>query len=184
MFFDQREIVNHVSEVVISGPLFKKNGKPVGWFAHNGRQIGKPVNPSKVGGNFAGQNAFLIQKKDGSIDIIPYDKIKKTDFNDVQFGFQNGRQLLFEENGETINKHNPNSPNRHDRIGIGYVEGTHEVIIIQKEECTYYELAEELKKQGATEAIYLDGFAVMSIDDMKKYEQGKVPDNAYKIHFH
>ncbi len=149
--FGKSSNTNQYLHIIVNGPLVNENGRPVGGYVDNYAQRKEWVNPSTKNGNFAADNCIFGLDVEGKMRLIPYKNFSHT--TNFIWAFQNGRRLL--HNG--VNKHNASSPNKYIRSGIGFDQNNNIYIIVSKTPVTYWQLAQEFKKTGCKEALYLDG---------------------------
>lgn len=186
LYLDERGLQDH-DRLVINGPLFHADGKPVGGYItpiidERGRketriQMQPLTDPASGGGNFALKNYIFGKIKGGGFFMQPYSPRMRIEDFQTEFAIQNGVALLVEGK----NLHPKISSHRKTRIGIGYNSKTQHFYIVDSQlPITFHGLAERLRKAGADNAIYLDGNATGYED--KEGKTGALPNNAVKIH--
>ena len=166
-------------EIVVNGPLFNDQGKPVGGYIKDGIVQQPFVTPQSGGGNFADNNGVIGQKKDGSKFLLNYDQWTHKNFNDadVAWAFQNGP--ILEMNGN--NPHSPSTARRDiPRTALGFNAAGDMVIIASKGPSNMFDMGEALKKEGAVGGIFLDGANVGYLADGK--QNGNMVDGSTTIH--
>lgn len=177
----------------VNWPLFGKDNQPVGWYIapvkeeeekrENEKKSPKVkdfINPASLPPeeqwNFAVDNWIFWLDEDWALHLIPYDE--RNDDIDFTRAFQNWPILLLD--GE--NRRNPESTSRYSRSGIWFTPEWRAFVIYSDEPVTFYEFAELFKKQGCTNAIYLDGNIAAGYED-KTGSHGQLDKDAIKLQF-
>jgi len=183
---------NEQLSYVVNGPLYGKDGKPVGGYVVReqlyrattkeyyeiGRQVKNWVDPVDYGGNFKEDNGIFGLTMSGDMILQRYENwIQKP--KNLLWGFQNGMILLL----EGTNLHGKSSQSKYVRSGVGYRDDGSLVVAISKTPINFYELGEVLRNQGCRNAIYLDGSMVAVGYCSPKASYGFDPD-AIKIQFY
>lgn len=138
---------------VVNGPLVGTNGKPVGGY-YDRRLRKKWIVPSNKRGNFSKRNGIFGQDSLGRMFMFPYNKwIKIKETVGIKWAFQNGQMLVL----DSANWQNPNSKSKYVRSGIGYLASGKIIVIVSRKKVTLWSFAEKFRKEGCTNAIFLDG---------------------------
>jgi uncharacterized protein YigE (DUF2233 family) len=154
------------AELIVSGPLFGKTGKPVGGIIENGRWIqekladGPEIENWGANFNFANLGGVFTVGKDGLLHIYHY--AERIAEKNVKFGFQSGPILVSNgiiSQGQGAFKL-PQTKHKSKRAGIGCRDGKI-VVIISKEKISLSDFAKIFVEENVSDALYLDGFQVV-----------------------
>lgn len=175
--FGKSSKVSELMPWVVNGMIFDSDYSPTGGYIDNGVQKKNWTNPSTKTGNFAIRNGIFGKTKTGKMIMISYEDLRLLPA--MQWAFQNGPILL--QQGK--NMCNEKSDSYYTRSGIGYKDGGSIVIILALDSCTPWDLAEELKRQGCIDAIYLDGANPIGYAIYMPFESIGLDPSAIKLQF-
>jgi hypothetical protein len=167
-------------EVIMNGPLFGADNKPVGGFIQDGKVVQDFVTPASGGGNFADTNGIIGQKKDGTSFLMSYDEWQNKNFtnSEVSWAIQNGPMLV--NDGKNLN--NASTPKRDiARTAMGFSDDGSLTMIYTKVPTNMNAVGEYMKQEGVDNAIFLDGANVGFIDNLKT--TGQIVDGSTTLHF-
>lgn len=149
--FGKNSKISELMPWVVNGMLFESDYSPTGGYIDNGVQKKSWTDPATKTGNFATRNGIFGKTKTGKIILLSYEDLNL--LPPMQWAFQNGPILIY--NGK--NECNKSSDSYYTRSGIGYRYDGSLVVVIAKQPCTPWQLAEKLLKEDCLNAMYLDG---------------------------
>ncbi|WP_426490872.1 phosphodiester glycosidase family protein [Hymenobacter sp. 102] len=137
-----------------NGGMFHAGNVPVGLFIENGR-VRTPLDTSRGRGNFyLRPNGVFYLTKQRRAGVCPTDSFARVP--QVQYATQSGPMLLLA--GQLHPAFRPVSDNRHIRNGVGVRPDGRVVWVMSRQKVTFYELAQEFRRLGCRNALYLDGY--------------------------
>lgn len=135
--------------------MFKADFSPLGLYIENGETLGKLNKTKEAYGNFYLQpNGIFYLTKDNKPTICKTTNFKPN--KNIKYATQSGPMLVID--GKLHSKFNKSSKSVHFRNGVGVLPNGDLLFVMSKKKVNFYNFAMFFKKQGCTNALYLDGF--------------------------
>jgi uncharacterized protein YigE (DUF2233 family) len=137
-----------------NGGMFHAGNRPVGLFIENG-QVRTPLDTSRGRGNFyLRPNGVFYLTAQQQAGVCPTDSFARV--GQVRYATQSGPMLVL--NGQLHPAFQAQSANRHVRNGVGVRPDGRVVWVMSRQKVTFYALAQEFRRLGCPNALYLDGY--------------------------
>lgn len=162
---------------VVNGPIYDSNTKLTGGYIDNTDRKRVWADTTGKVGNFAVRNGIFGMTKSGKMMMVNYGDTSL--LPPMQWAFQNGPILIYNGNNEC----NKFSYSKDTRSGIGYRRDGSLVVVISRNKCTPWQLAERMLIEGCLNAIYLDGNAPTGYATYDGNEIWGFNPNAIKLQF-
>lgn len=157
-----------------NGGMFDKNLSPIGLFVENGQLI-KPLNTKVFSSKKKGTIPNFYLEPNGVFYITQEGKAvvcKTTAYpkvSNIKFATQSGPMLVID--GEINKIFDSNSHNFNIRNGVGILPNNELVFAISLNKVSFYDFAQYFKKQGCSNALFLDGYVSKAFIPKQGIEQ-------------
>lgn len=155
------KVKNHVERngkhlrFAMNGGMYQEDGKPLGLFIQNGKQIA-PLNVRRnaTGNFYIEPNGVFYTTNDGEAFVTTTPNFA----NDgrVKFATQSGPMLVVD--GAVNPQFKPNSDNLNLRNGVCISNDGAVIFAVSRSPVSFYDFAEYFKNAGCQNALFLDGF--------------------------
>jgi uncharacterized protein YigE (DUF2233 family) len=137
----------------MNGGMYQTDNSPLGLYIENYKTITR-LNRRSASGNFymKPNGVFYIMKDNKAAICRTGEFLKKTE---VQFATQSGPLLILD--GKIHQEFKKGSANLNIRNGVGILPDNRILFAMSKVPVNFYEFAEFFKRQGCSNALYLDG---------------------------
>lgn len=139
----------------MNGGMYQEDGRPLGLFIENGKQIA-PLNARRnaTGNFYIEPNGVFYTTIDGEAFVVPTENFAAD--GRVKFATQSGPMLVVD--GAINRQFKQNSDNLNLRNGVCIAENGAVIFGISRSPVNFYSFAEYFKSAGCRNALYLDGF--------------------------
>lgn len=154
-------VKNHVEQngkrlrFAMNGGMYQEDGRPLGLFIQNGKQIA-PLNVRRnaTGNFYIEPNGVFYTTTDGQAGVTTTQNFA----NDgrVKFATQSGPMLIVD--GAVNPQFKPDSDNLNIRNGVCAADDGKIIFAVSRSPVSFYDFAEYFKSAGCRNALYLDGF--------------------------
>ena len=152
----------------MNGGMYKKDGSPLGLYIEEGKIL-TPLNTIKDAyGNFYLQPNGIFYLSKSNIPTI----CKTTDFvmdTNIKFATQSGPMLVIDDQIHT--GFTNGSTHLNIRNGVGILPNGDLLFAMSKAKINLYDFSMFFKKNGCTNALYLDGFVSKTYLPSKNFKQ-------------
>ncbi len=138
----------------MNGGMFTPEHKPVGLYIEEGQVLSNLDTILESRGNFYLQpNGVFLIDKFHKPSVVTTDEFEFSE--DIEYATQSGPMLLV--NGEYHPAFNKESKNLNIRNGVGILKNGYVLFAMTNEKMNFYDFASFFKKNGCSNALYLDG---------------------------
>lgn len=138
-----------------NGGMYQPDHSPVGLYVENGKLLSPLDTASGKPGNFYLQpNGVFLLNQAGIPSIVPSDAFVMMPA--IKFATQSGPLLLFARRMHPALREG--STNVNIRSGVGLLPDRRLLFAISREQINFYDFADYFRRNGCTDALYLDGF--------------------------
>ncbi|MBL0356802.1 MAG: phosphodiester glycosidase family protein [Chitinophagaceae bacterium] len=138
----------------MNGGMYKTDHSPLGLFIQEHKQL-VPMNTAEGSGNFYLHPNGIFYITTGNRPAICHSN-QFINRGDIEYATQSGPMLL--TNGVIHPAFKKGSTNINIRNGVGILPGNQVLFVMSKKKISLYDFANYFKKEGCSNALYLDGF--------------------------